>query len=336
MTASEAGIDLRQLRRVLIIKPSSLGDIVHTMPAVHDLKLAYPHLEITWLANTEWMSLLEGRPDLAKTLEFPRQQLRGLGNVFKSLSWLLKFHQQCQPDIVLDFQGLLRSGLISVASYCRQRIGLSDAREGSRFCYKHVVPVNETQHAVDRYRAVAHALGVSITEPPTFSLPQGQPVQCALPNGFIALHPFSRGEGKSLSLSQIEAFCQSVTDPVVLLGRCEAGVQQRLKLPSHCLDLLNETSIPELIWCLRQADRVISVDSGPMHLATALNPGRVLSIHTWSDPRKVGPFSTESAVWKSGRVAKQGQHSEAECKKKQAFDNEDVPALVAWAQEQFR
>ncbi len=69
----------------------------------------------------------------------------------------------------------------------------------------------------------------------------------------------------------------------------------------HCLDLLNRTSISQLIWLIRYASFVVSVDSGPAHLAAAL--GRpMVAIHAWSDPRRVGPYREDAWVWKNGRL----------------------------------
>ena len=83
--------------------------------------------------------------------------------------------------------------------------------------------------------------------------------------------------------------------PVVLAGRAE---EKRLAAP-NVVDFLNRTTLPELCEVIRNARFVVSVDSGPMHIAAALNP-RLLSIHTWSDPRKVGPYCPDAWVWKDG------------------------------------
>ena len=69
-------------------------------------------------------------------------------------------------------------------------------------------------------------------------------------------------------------------------------------MPSNALNLLNQTSLVQLIWLLRCATFVITVDSGPSHLAAALRRPMV-AIHTWSDPRKVGPYWKKAWVWKN-------------------------------------
>ena len=72
---------LRDFRSALIVKPSSLGDIVHTLPAVHALRQAHPHLKLRWLANTEWTPLIQGSPLIDEVIPFPRKQFRGLAGL---------------------------------------------------------------------------------------------------------------------------------------------------------------------------------------------------------------------------------------------------------------
>jgi ADP-heptose:LPS heptosyltransferase len=81
-------------------------------------------------------------------------------------------------------------------------------------------------------------------------------------------------------------------------------------LPASTIDLLNQTTIREMIWLLRAADFVVSVDSGPMHIAAAVD-AKMLSIHTWSDPRLVGPFCDDAWIWQGGQIRRQqiGAHS---------------------------
>ena len=113
---------------------------------------------------------------------------------------------------------------------------------------------------------------------------------------FVILHPFSRGAGKSLARDDIgDFFAKLAPHRIVLAGRHEDD----FACPANVVNLLNRTTLPELVWLLRRAAFVVSVDSGPMHIAAALTP-RLLSIHTWSDPRKVGPYQPEAWVWKDG------------------------------------
>jgi ADP-heptose:LPS heptosyltransferase len=297
------------MRSLLVVKPSSLGDIVHTLPAVALIKRAHPHLSVRWVVREEFMPLLEGNSDLDGAIGFPRSQMRGLGGVVKLLRWSKQaLREPAVPDLVIDFQGLARSGVMAWRSGAREVIGLSDSREGARLFHKWIAAVDAGGHAVDRYLEVPRALGIDCADAAQlFRLPQGGlPRGVALPDGpFVMLHPFSRGEGKSLSVAQIKSLCEALAPhPVVVVGRSEEALAA---MREGVFDLLNRTSISELIAVTRRAGFVISVDSGPMHIAAALS-NRLVSIHTWSDPRKVGPYAPGAWVWKGGTLQRMGDY----------------------------
>jgi ADP-heptose:LPS heptosyltransferase len=89
---------------------------------------------------------------------------------------------------------------------------------------------------------------------------------------------------------------------VVLAGTCPLSASPQA-WPVNTRDLLNQTTIPQLIFLLRRASAVVTVDSGPMHLAAALDTP-LLGIHTWSDPRQVGPYRDGASVWKGGAISR--------------------------------
>ena len=281
---------------ILIIKPSSLGDIVHTLPAAALIRDAYPTAKITWVINPEWASLLRGNRAIDHVHIFPRGQLAGFG-MSRHLVPFLRETSRLRPDLALDFQGLLRSALIGTISHPASFFGMSDAREGAGFFYQTTAQVDRQEHAVERYLKLVEALEIPITRPLRFPLPTGDPIpHFAEDDPFILLHPFARGGSKSLSDLAVEEFCHAFSPHrVVLVGRSK----RRVPLPDNCLNLLNHTTILQLIHLLRRARFTISVDSGPMHMAAAISD-RVVSIHTWSDPRKVGPYNDQAWIWKNG------------------------------------
>jgi heptosyltransferase-1 len=282
--------------RLLVLKPSSLGDIVHTLPAVAALRAKFPDAHLTWMVNPEWAPLLEGNPHLNETLIFPRADFRGLPGWLRFGRWRRALKQQPPPDLILDFQGLLRTALVARAFRGVPVIGLSDAREGARFVQTKTISVDPKAHAVERYLALAAATGATLVGPPEFALPEGDRPSESIPaEPFLVFHPFSRGRGKSLAPESVTAFCRAVDFPIVLVGRTGLEVPG---LPPNVTNLLNRTSLTELLWLLRHAAFVVSVDSGPMHLAAAVTD-KLLAIHTWSDPCQVGPYRPGAHVWKA-------------------------------------
>lgn len=281
---------------ILVIKPSSLGDVVHTLPAVALVKKNWPQSRLTWLVNPEWAPMLDGNPFVDEIAIFPRGEFRGVAGWMKIPAWAKRLAAK-KADLVLDFQGLLRSALI--ARWCRRGeiVGLSDAREGSRFFYDRVADVTGAAHAVERYLRLVAEAGVPIPPALEWPLPSGtRPDGFQIDGRFVLLHPFSRGQGKSLTPAQVIEFCEAMAPHrVVIAGRAERPLQP----PENSLDLFNRTSLAELVWLIRRAAFVVSVDSGPMHIAAA-SGSALLSIHTWSDPARVGPFRPEAWVWQDG------------------------------------
>jgi heptosyltransferase I len=291
------------LKALLIIKPGSFGDILHALPCATAIKAADPTRPITWLVDRRWRPLLEGNPAIDRVVEFPRETFRGL-RALSAIPWALGL-RSLRPAIALDLQGLLRSGLMARLSRARRIVGLSDAREGARWLFGETVTTEPGEHAVNRYLRTVRHLGYPVPEEPAFPLPPGQPPQSTLPDRYILLHPFARGGGKSLPPELVRTLGTHLAPrPVVLAG---SGRTVESSGPS-VTNLLNQTSLPELIWLIRHAAAVVSVDSGPMHLAAAAGVP-LLSIHTWSDPRVVGPFSSHAWIWQGGTLRPQDHHA---------------------------
>jgi heptosyltransferase-1 len=311
-------------KSILVIKPSSLGDIVHTLPAVAAIRDANPNVEITWVINPEWATLLRGNPDVNHVHIFPRGDFAALNAPRTFWPWIRKT-RSLRPDVALDFQGLLRSALIGKISGAGEFWGMSDGREGSRLFYKRTAKVDRRAHAVDRYLKLVEAFGAPIGEL-RFPLPSGDLLPRFDPfPPFVLLHPFSRGHRKSLRGSVVERFCEAF-DPirVVIVGKSS----RKIAVPENCVNLLNQTTLLQLIWLIRAARFVISVDSGPMHIAAAVT-SRLVSIHSWSDPRRVGPYNSEAWVWKNGQLLRAGEITpETKWKRSRAFRETDIKTLV--------
>src|SRR5438105_10972343 len=148
-------------RRVALIKPSALGDIMHSLPVLTALRQRFPEARITWVVNRVYEPLLRNHPDLDATLPFDRRLLRTgwLAGAWAFTQLLGQLRRQ-DFDLAIDLQGLLRTGLMSLATGARRRLGLASAREGARWFYTDIVNdrIGPT-HALDRYWRVAEALG---------------------------------------------------------------------------------------------------------------------------------------------------------------------------------
>jgi heptosyltransferase I len=312
-------------KSILIIKPGPLGDVVHTLPAVALVREAHPHTEITWVINPELAPLLRGNPDVNHVYFLPHGELRGLGAPKSLLTWLKKTGK-IRPDLALDFQGQLRSALIAKISGAKEISGMGNALAGASWVYDRVAPVDRRTHAVERYLKLAECVGATVGESLRCSVPSGDPLpRFDAHPPFVLLHPFAHGQDKSLSNAVIEEFCRALAPTrVVIVGQSRA----RINTPENCVDLTRQTSLLQLIWLIRVARFVVSVESGPMHIAAAVT-ANLLSIHTWTDPRRVGPYNPDAWVWKHGQLFPVGELETVRIRKHgRRFRRKDVASVV--------
>ncbi len=307
-------------RRVALIKPSALGDIVHALPVLSALRQRFPGAHITWVVNRAYGPLLRGHPDLDATLPFDRGALRrGVREGAAAFLRLFRRIRRERFDLVVDLQGLLRTGLMCLAARAPRRVGLSTAREGAAWAYSDVVPVpgSVPLHAVDRYWLVAEALGVG-DMPKRFTFPRFEAEgawattllrEHARP--WVAFAVGARWETKRwppAAFAELARRAQEfVGGTAILVGGPEDTELSRRMAESirrPVLDLTGQTTLPQLAAVLRLMDAVVANDTGPLHLASAL--GRpVLAPYTCTRAALTGPYGQPEGSVES-RIACQG------------------------------
>lgn len=310
-------------QRIALLKPSALGDIVHSLPVLTALRRRFPQAHISWIVNSGYRGLLQGHPHLDEILPFERSASksrwgRALAN---QVRFLLELRRQ-RFDLVLDLQGLLRSGLMALATGAPRRVGLTAAREGASWFYTDVVAGTDrrTVHAVERYWRVAEALGAG-NGPIEFHVPiperarqwAAEQLQ-TWPRPWIMMGPGSRWQTKRWPTQHFAALARRAQEQsggsIILVGAGDEidlaqQVQQQLKEPS--LDLSGQTTLPQLSALLARADLMIANDTGPLHLAAAL--GRpVVAPYTCTRINLTGPYRSDGAlettVWCRGSLWK--------------------------------
>ncbi len=300
------------LRRLLIVKPSSLGDVVHALPVVAALRRRFPSSKMTWLVKREWADVLEGNPDLDEVLAVDLTA-RGWPAAIRAV-------REGRFDLVVDLQGLLRSAVLGWASGSATRVGFANGREGSPWFYTHRVPVPDApMHAVDRYLLMARFLGAESEKPgpSAFCLPRDPKAEArveallASAGGragmrMVALNPSARWMTKRWPAESFAAVGdwlqrQGGVRVVVVGGREErsAGAQVIRAMRTAPLDLVGRTTMKELIALLRRQRVFITNDSGPMHLAAAVGTP-VIALFGPTDPARTGPYGAGHTVLRSG------------------------------------
>jgi heptosyltransferase I len=272
--------------RLAILKPSALGDIVHALPVLSALRDAWPETHISWVVNRGFEGLLTGHPDLNATIPFERNAFRG--NVVKGLSYGVQFLNRLRRehfDMVLDLQGLLRTGLMCAGSGAPVRIGFQNAREGSRHFLTHTVSVPDADriHAVDRYRRVLDFLGVPkdplrvIVPVSPAELEAARMQLSAFPKPWLAVAVGAKWLTKRWPVPSfatvLQAFQSRTGGTAILVGSPDdipLSLDLASRLTGPILDLTGKTMIPRLVAVLKLADVMLANDTGPLHLAVAL------------------------------------------------------------------
>jgi heptosyltransferase I len=289
--------------KILILKPSSLGDVIQALPVLRLLKLRFPAAEIFWWIDSTFAPLLENDPDLTGVVRFERRRWAHPQNwpeMFRSVRWL----RTQKFDLVIDLQCLLRSGAFAWLARGDFLIGLDEAREGARGFYDVAVPRQSFHtHAVDWYLSVLPHLGVPVHK--NFQwLPLQPRVADAVKskwnvNGsrWITLQPGARWDNKRWPVEKFSELVSRLARKYPGTRFAILGSKQDKLLgeiianadPSRCLDLCGQTSLPEMIEWIRLADFVVTNDTGPMHAAAALGKPTV-SLFGPTEPRRTGPY----------------------------------------------
>jgi heptosyltransferase-1 len=306
----------KDFQRILIIKPSSFGDVIHTLPVLNGLRRQFPRAHIAWLVSTACAGLLTGHPQLDEVIPFDRKRF---GRIGRSLTVTLDFIRFVRDlyarrfDLVVDLQGLFRSGFLALASGARVRVGFSRTRELAWIFYSHRLAVPDPDiHAVDRYYLLANSLGFADL-PVEFPLPidpqaRTQVHQMLAEGGirpaqpFALLAPGTRWETKRWPAEHFAQTARVLRDrhgvPVVLAGapdEVEAARQVAERAGPGVLNLAGRTRVPQLVALVAEAGVVLMNDTGPMHLAAALHKP-LIAIFGPTSPARTGPYRRPEAV----------------------------------------
>ncbi len=299
---------IRQPSRILIVKPSSMGDVVHALPVLNALKTSYPYVEIDWVIAKGLEGLLLGHRMINDLIVINKDDWKALKNIAftgKEIARLFERLKGGRYDIAIDLQGLLRSALITVSTGASVRIGFSDAREGSPIFYNHTVKGGSDIHAVDRYMKIAYALGCS-KSPINFPFPEFNPGTSARDlvskmGTFYVLIPGARWQTKKWLPESFAALIDMLDHRSVLIGGVSdksAGSQIAALSGDKAVDAIGDTSIQDMIYIISNCRAVITNDTGPMHIAAALGKP-VVALFGPTNPMRTGPYGTNNIVIKS-------------------------------------
>jgi heptosyltransferase I len=278
-------------KRLLIIKPSSLGDIVHALQVVQTVARALPACHVTWVARDRFAPLVEAAPFVDEVIHFRRKNgWRGLVEVMKTL-------RSRHFDAVWDMQGLLRSGLMAAAARAEVKWGRGDSREGAALFSRKVKlpPGSGPHHAIPVLQEFAGTLEID----PEIHFPLELRPGPVFPwKGFFEGNParrfvvFTDSRGAEKEWKGFSDLTRLIFEniPDSRVAWCAgASAAPDFSVPDG--RFLNLTGCPfdEMVELARQAPVFIGNDSGPMHLSAAVG-NRVLAIFGPTSPERFGPW----------------------------------------------
>ena len=285
------------MTQLLIIKPSSLGDIVHGLQVVTSLKEQRPDLRISWVVRDIFAPLVRACEAVDHTYVFRRDAGA------KGFLELMREIRETEFDYAFDLQGLFRTGLMMWRTRAKHKVGRSDAREGAWVFYKQLAPLpagGRYSHALEILLQFCRVLeaqpglrgGLRFRTAENLNLSFVDGRDGAKP---IVIFPDSRRPEKRWG-----GF-KELTDMLIRTGTRRKIVWAGSSYfpdkdafpPAQFLNLTDNTSLVSLPALIQRADWVISNDSGPMHLAAALGV-RTLGIFGPTDPRRFGPYPLTS------------------------------------------
>ena len=300
------------VKRILVVKPSSLGDILHTFPAVELLRRRFPEAELDWLVHPAFREVLAFSPfPVTRVIPFERRKLGRAVTFLREFFRLTRELRRRRYDLVIDFQGLLRSAVFGFLARGPRPVGFSHPREGNaRWLYGRRCRVDMARHAVERNVALVNQLLGKDDPVPELLLPRHRfsvklPVE-AEGKRLVGVIPGARWVSKRFPPELFAAVMKAVRRDfpevvfLVIGSASERADAERILEEfgmSGAFSLAGRTGIGEMMELLGGCELVISNDSGPIHAAAALGVP-VFGFFGPTRPEWTGPYGAGHRVFR--------------------------------------
>ncbi len=308
---------------ILIVKTSAIGDVTHTLPALHALRAHFPAARIDWLVEAEAADIVRGHPALDRVLVSERRQWIAAWRNGRRLAALQGFFRLVRElravsyDLLFDFQNLLKSSVFVALARARRKVGFGRGMEHAEmshlFLNQRIPAVSMDMHAVERELYLLRAAGVPVPEV-RFHLPitrahhrraadilaasgtaNGTASGTAKPKGLLALNPMTTWPSKHWPLDRFAVLADRLVADgwkVVFTGgpadrRAIAGICSAMRQPAA--NIAGQTGLMELAAVYQRARLLVTTDTGPMHLAAAAGTP-VVALFGPTAPWRTGPY----------------------------------------------
>lgn len=312
--------------QILFIRLSSLGDIILTLPTLKAIKDRYPRAHVTWLVQDAFQDVLSGNPYLDEILPVdllsvtdkyatPQTWLRGGSRLFHNLGKAYRIFRKRKFDVVLEFQGLFKSGIFASLNRGAERYGFKNARELSHLFLNHPIFVRDkSRHAVENYLQFARYFGCSTEEVefPIYIPPEDDRYieQLLLQEGIrpgdftVFVSATARWRSKFWDQGAFARLCDELVRrygaKLIFSGLpSEAdylrGIREMMR--EDALIMAGRTSIKQFLALIKHSRLYVGVDSGSMHAAAAFGVPAI-ALFGPSNPNWIGPYGQEQGIVK--------------------------------------
>ncbi len=298
--SSGKGTAVKAYRNILIIKMSSLGDVLHALPTLYALRENCPTARIVWAVHPAFAAVLPGKPYIDDVVYIDKKRL-------KSLSYWKELRQTLHAyhfDLCLDLQGLAKSAIVAFNSGAAEKYGYWEMREGSFLVSKGLKGPHQYGHVIERYLDTVRALGGTVG-PIEFPLPSVETETKTLlarlrgeglDGPYIAVVPGARWDVKEWPVPYWQDFLRRVTASgmnAVLLGSGDdvpkgRAIAEAVASP-RLVDYTGKTTLRELMAAIQASKLYISADTGPLHIANALKK-ELIALFGPTCPDRTGPY----------------------------------------------
>lgn len=304
-----------EYKNILLIKMSSLGDILHTLPFAAALRELYPHAKISWLVHPQFAGFVPDPPVIDEVIYFDKVK-------FKKMSFIEKFSYYSEMkellhskhfDLVIDMQGLFKSAVLAAISGCSNRIGYCEMREGSGFISKAITGSHSKEHVIERYLDVARHLGAKIESLDDIQFPMPDLTKetksvteklaaKGLVGDYMVVVPGARWITKEWPVEHYAVLAKKIVSCgmyVVLAGGPDDAAKgakiKELSESAMVIDMTGQTSLRELAALIKKCKVYISADTGPLHFAAALKKPLV-AMYGPTLANRTGPYGSSKST----------------------------------------
>jgi 3-deoxy-D-manno-octulosonic-acid transferase/heptosyltransferase-1 len=311
---------------ILIVKLSAIGDVIHTLPALNAVRNYYPNANITWLVEEDAAPLVQGHEALDRVIVSKRKRwlkaLRSLSflNTVQEVCGFIKALRDTRYDMILDFQALLKSGILIALARGQRKIGFGKGLEHMEHSYiflnEHIPAVDMEIHALSRGMVLLNAVGIPTNEV-EYKLPVSDHDRKNIDelmkqlgiNGvksLVAINPVAKWETKLWPNKKFAELADMLIDQydmkIVFTGGIkDYSIIQAItsSMKGRAINFAGKTTLTELAALYEKAALVISTDTGPMHLAAAMGTP-VVALFGPTAPWRTGPYGRGHQIITAG------------------------------------